>query len=315
MSPPSPASFVGFCPTCQQQVPRFKPGGVRQRPDAKCPACGALERHRFLAVLLDGLAPVLAHEARVLDIAPSRYTTRHLERLGPARCVQVDLDPRADGRAVDVQASLTRLPFPAASFDVIVCYHVLEHVPDDRAAMHELARVLRPGGVALVQVPFRPEAATDEDPDADEEERVRRFGQADHVRWYGGDFEQRLERAGLTGPRILPQDVLGSRLCETFGVRPREPVWLLRAAGDGAAPRVARLAAPASDLLAGVHALPAPQQQDELDAARERIARLTAQRDRLREQRDIWRARHERVTRHPVVRAAAAPYRWWRRRG
>lgn len=307
-------AFVGFCPTCQKRVPRFEAGGARQRPNAKCPACGALERHRFLAVLLDGLGPVLTHEARVLDIAPSRYTTRHLQRLGPAQCVQVDLDPEADGRAVDVQASLTRLPFVAGSFDVVLCYHVLEHVPDDRAAMAELARVLRPGGVALVQVPFRADAETEEDPEADEEERVRRFGQADHVRRYGADFERRLERAGLTGPRILPEDVLGAELCETFGVQPHKPVWLLRPADAGATARVARLKAPASGLLTGLRSLPLPGQEDELAARKARIERLVAERDRLRRQRDTWRARHERLTQHPVVRAASAPYRWWRRR-
>lgn len=321
-----------FCPACHQSVKRFKAGGVRSRPNAKCPACGALERHRFLGVLLDGLGPVLGSAARVLDIAPSRYTTHRLRQLDPQHYVRADLDPEADGRAVDVQASLTRLPFAAASFDLIVCYHVLEHIPDDAAAMRELARVLRPGGVAVVQVPFRTERLTDEDPDADEAERIERFGQADHVRWYGTDFEDRLTRAGLTGPRITPRDVLGEQLCEAFGLRPQEAVWLLRPSspaggrpGEGDGPGVARRPAPANELLLGLYELVRDRwaaHEDELQRLRDERRRLRDERDRarrdlakVREQRDRWRARHERLTGHPVVRAAAVPYRWWQRRG
>ena len=320
-SDPQDTAPTHFCPTCHQQVRRFKPGGPRRRPNAKCPSCGALERHRFLSVLLDGLGPILGHGARVLDIAPSRYTTRLLDHLGPLQYVRMDLDPEADGRAVDVQASLTGLPFAAASFDLIVCYHVLEHVPDDLTAMRELSRALRPGGVALVQVPFRKNRTTDEDPDAPEEERIRRFGQADHVRWYGADFEDRLEKAGLTGPRITPGDVLGSELCQVFGVKEAENVWVLRRA-DTAPSRAAgvqRLTAPSNALLTGLHDLASPSLQAEHQAALEQVR---AERDRareelvkVREQRDVWRARHERITGSPVVRAASAPYRWWRRRG
>ena len=355
-----------LCPACHQQVERFKPGGVRSRPNAKCPACGALERHRFLGVLLDGLGPIIGHAAQVLDVAPSRYTTHLLQRLEPRHGVRIDLDPEADGRAVDVQASLTQLPFASASFDLIVCYHVLEHIPDDAAAMRELARVLRPGGVALVQVPFRGKRQTDEDPDAPEHERIERFGQADHVRWYGADVDDRLSRAGLTGPRITPGDVLTPELCELFGVKQGEAVWLLRSAvhtraadaagpggrpgadadgpggtpgaggagpagtagagGDGPAgtpgaggdgPGVARLAAPASELLIGLHRLAEEQvaaREADLQAHREERDQLLEELARVRDQRDLWRSRHERITKHPVLRAAAAPYRWWQRR-
>lgn len=315
------APVAHFCPNCHQRVKKFKPGGVRSRPNAKCPRCGALERHRFLAVLLDGLGPVIGHAARVLDVAPSRYTTRHLDHLSPAHYVRMDLDPDADGRAVDVQASLTDLPFAPESFDLILCYHVLEHVPDDAPAMRELARVLKPGGTAIVQVPFRPNELTDEDPGADEDERIRRFGQADHVRWYGHDFEDRLGEAGLTGVRIHPADVIGEQLCAAFGVKEREAVWLLGPAQPGRPAGVARREAPGNGLLPGLLDLPGPTQQEEVAALKERVARLRDQRDRSRaqlaraqRQRDVWRARHERITKNPVVRAAAAPYLWVRKR-
>jgi SAM-dependent methyltransferase len=315
----APPAMAHYCPTCHRSVRRFKPGGVRSRPNAKCPSCGALERHRFLSLLLDGLAPTLAHAATVVDIAPSRYTTDHLEGFVPGRYIRVDLDPAADGRAVDVQASLTGLPFADGSVDLVLCYHVLEHVPDDATAMRELARVLTPGGLALVQVPFRPAKATDEDPDAPEAERIERFGQADHVRWYGGDFEDRLAAAGLRGIRIQPRDVLGDDVPPFFGITPKESIWLLRAAGDQEA-TVRRAAAPRNELLVGLHELAAGAASGQLAALerdnaalRDDVVRLRGERDRVKAQRDRWRARHERLTGHPVVRALAVPYRWVKR--
>ncbi len=315
----APPALDHYCPTCHRSVPRFKPGGVRSRPNAKCPSCGALERHRFLALLLDGLAPTLAHVATVVDIAPSRYTTDHLERFTPERYIRVDLDPAADGRAVDVQASLIGLPFADASVDLVICYHVLEHVPDDATAMRELARVLTPGGLALVQVPFRPTKVTDEDPDASEEERIERFGQADHVRWYGGDFEDRLAAAGLRGIRIQPRDVLGETVPSFFGITPKESIWLLRPAGDQPA-TVGRAQAPANELLIGLHAMAVSAASARLAALehdnaalRDDVVRLRGERDRVKAQRDRWRARHEQLTGHPVARALAAPYRWVKR--
>jgi SAM-dependent methyltransferase len=159
-----------------------------------------------------------------------------LQRLRPARYLRLDFDPSADNRTVDVRASMTELPLAAGSVDLALCYHVLEHIPDDAAAMAELARVLSDGGLALVQVPWRPDRLTDEDPSAGEAERLARFGQADHVRWYGADFEARLHRAGLTWLRVTPLEVLGPDAVEAFRLSPHEAVWLVRR-GAGGSPR------------------------------------------------------------------------------
>jgi ubiquinone/menaquinone biosynthesis C-methylase UbiE len=84
------------------------------------------------------------------------------------------------------------------SFDAVLCNHVLEHVPDDRKALGEIFRVLKPGGWAILMVPLSSRAETDEDPTVvDPKERERRFGQDDHVRLYGQDYQARLEAAGF----------------------------------------------------------------------------------------------------------------------
>src|SRR5262249_15782570 len=91
------------------------------------------------------------------------------------------------------------MPLRDESVDVILCSHVLEHVADDRRAMREMHRVLRPGGWAIVLVPIRKnQQTTFEDPDVvSPEERTRLFGQADPVRRYGRDIKTRLEDAGF----------------------------------------------------------------------------------------------------------------------
>ena len=179
------------------------------------------------------LQAALAHIGRrgvtVLDVAPHVQIRRLLRARAGVRYVGID---RFEARAVDVWSDLTRLPFKSDAFDLIVCYHVLEHVPDDAAAIAELRRVLATGGCALVQVPFREGRPTDEDPDAPEEERIRRFGQADHVRWYGDDFVDRLGRGGFAVTSVRPREVLSVESLQRLSIRPDELVWLCCRAED-----------------------------------------------------------------------------------
>jgi SAM-dependent methyltransferase len=220
-----------YCPICGNVVSRTFLPGPGGRPDAACPKCRSLERHRFFALVLDMLAFALDDVAVLLEIAPSPETTSLLADLGPRTHVRLDLG--ADNRLVDVLGSLTELPLPDRSVDLLVCYHVLEHIPNDRRAMTEIARVLSPTGVGLIQVPFRKGTVTDEDPEAGEDERVRRFGRADHVRYYGDDFEDRLVDAGLSMERFTPRSVVGEHMSTWLHLNPDELVWVVHVA-DGA---------------------------------------------------------------------------------
>ena len=101
------------------------------------------------------------------------------------------------GRAMK-EENITNLSFPDNSFDIIFCSHVLEHIEDDRRAMGELHRVLKPGGFSLIAVPVKNNSKTFEDFSVvDPEERRKVFGQKDHVRIYGKDFKNRLEQSGF----------------------------------------------------------------------------------------------------------------------
>lgn len=219
-----------LCPVCGAMDDRLWPG-PGGRPGASCHSCDSLERQRLLALLLGAFGKQATLGRTLLDVAPSRQMSRLVRELNPDGYLGVDFDPKADGRLVDVVASLTDLPLPDASVGLLVCYHVLEHVPDDLAAMREIARVLPPGGAALVQVPWRP-GPTDEDPTASPQERLRRFGQADHVRTYGDEFDDRLSASGLDVVRLEAGGLVPEPLMRLFGINPAEIVWVCTRAGS-----------------------------------------------------------------------------------
>lgn len=249
-----------WCPACQQPVTAFGPGGPRARANAKCPHCGALERHRFLARVLDQHGPLLGTSDVILDIAPQPQVAALLRQLSGPAYVATDLFSHL---AIDVRTDLTHMPLPDGSVDAVVCYHVLEHIPDDVAAMRELARILKPGGVLFLQVPWRPGVPTDEDPDAPVEERLRRFGQDDHVRYYGSDLEDRLARSGLRAGRITPGEVLSEEQLASYGILRDECMWVCRPA-----PPAALTGSPALTGLRLTDAASADLQRQEIDRLR-----------------------------------------------
>jgi SAM-dependent methyltransferase len=180
------------------------------RPDALCPGCRSAERHRLLWLYLDRELNITTERLRVLHVAPERGIERRLRSLRHLDYVTTDLMDRT----AMVRADLTALPFPDQSFDLVLCNHVLEHIPDDVAAMGEIRRVLRSMGQAVMQHPIDiNRAVTFEDWSVTSpEERQRVFFQVDHVRIYGQDFADRLTAAGFGSVETLRyQDRLTSQ--------------------------------------------------------------------------------------------------------
>lgn len=136
-----------------------------------------------------------SEELRILHVAPERGVERWLRARVAGSYVSVDLENPAS-----VRADLTCLPFPTGTFDLVLCSHVLEHIPDDRAAMREMWRVLDERGRALIQSPVNYDQGwgTYEDPaERDPARRAARFSQTDHMRVYGPDIVTRLEGEGF----------------------------------------------------------------------------------------------------------------------
>lgn len=214
-----------YCPCCNSHLRRFGAFGAfgeRPRPDALCPVCGALERHRLATVFLRERADLLEGLRRVLHVAPEPPLERLLQHSAREAYVSVDLNPEG----VAVQADLTRMPFPSRSFDCVFCSHVLEHVADDERAMAELHRVLRPGGWALIQVPVRSDVTLEDPTITSPDLRRQLFGQPDHVRVYGQDVRDRLMRAQFAVQVERPQRELDSSMVERCGLNATEQIYL-----------------------------------------------------------------------------------------
>lgn len=185
-----------LCPVCGCLRDQFKKGGVgKGRPNAKCPDCGSLERHRILMMYLaNNVWPNLVQGKKdLLHIAPEKFFVDHLKPRPDVNYVSGDLMMSESMLRID----LTALQFWDAQLDVIICSHVLEHIPDDAKAMRELHRVLKHGGFLLVMVPMYGDKTYEDPSITDPGERKRHFGQHDHVRKYGRDITLRLERAGF----------------------------------------------------------------------------------------------------------------------
>jgi SAM-dependent methyltransferase len=179
-------------------------GGFR---NSECYQCGSSDRERLVYFYLRDYIHILdqATRLRVLHVAPEKHLVKALLAAKNLDYVCGDKFTEGYHYAPHVQEmDLLDLHFPDGSFDLVICNHVLEHIPDDLAAMCEVFRVLKPGGRALLQVPLsRNSAQTIEDFSVNtKEERERRFGQFDHVRIFGQDYPDRLARAGFKVERL-----------------------------------------------------------------------------------------------------------------
>lgn len=185
------------CPVCTRQFRKFLPyGRVNPRPNALCPNCLSLERHRLLWMYLEQRTDFFKVPMKVLHFAPEACFLERFQKLHGDDYITADIESPLAKLKVDIH----NIPLVDNSFDVVLCNHVLEHVDDDIQAMQEIHRVLKPGGFSILQVPFfNPIGdSTVEDPSVkDPKERERLFGQRDHVRKYGRDYPSRIEASGL----------------------------------------------------------------------------------------------------------------------
>ena len=169
-----------------------------------CPICFANARIRLVYKYITKMGTGLRGH-RVLHVATERALYSKLFSNKECEYTPIDFAPDRYNYIPGVQfGDISNLQFDDGSFDLILCNHVLEHVPEDAAAMRELYRVLAPGGRAVLQVPLSYNLThTVEDPYiTDPTEMERRFGQFDHVRIYGRDYFDRLRSAGFVVEQI-----------------------------------------------------------------------------------------------------------------
>lgn len=210
-------------PIDNQSFRMFLPYGYgTQRNNVLSPSTLSLERHRLLWLYLKNETDFFTSKTKkkVLHFAPEQAFYQRFRNQKNLDYTTTDLlSPLAD-----VKADICDLPFEDNSYDLILCNHVLEHIPDDTKAMQELYRVLKPGGMGIFQIPQDLSRATtfSDDSITDQKERAKIFGQYDHVRIYGLDYFDTLRNIGF---KVVAEDYtrkISPELVKQFCLAPGE---------------------------------------------------------------------------------------------
>lgn len=231
-----------LCVCCGRKSWGFLPywGGTRATPPLgrelrvvgsdldhyECVRCGANDRERHLQLYcmqLDLRASMAG--ARILHFAPERQFSRYVADAGPAHYVRADLYPAS---ADVVRVDMLDMQFADGAFDIVIANHVLEHVADDRAALREIRRVLRPGGLAILQTPYSTVLQHTFEDRGIVAPRAREYayGQDDHVRLYGRDIFEVIAAAGFAARVARHEEALSAFDALVYGVNAQEPFFL-----------------------------------------------------------------------------------------
>jgi len=230
------------CPYCGRSFRKFLPGGFDLpviyekkiigagfRQNDVCPRCYSLDRDRLVWLFLKEKTNIFTAPFRIFHVAPEGCLRAMLSGLPNIRYESGV--KYLEGYYYDRNTNLldiTAIPFEEESYDVVICNHVLEHIPNDQQAMREIYRILKPGGWAILQVPISAILQeTYENPSiTSPEDREKHFGQFDHVRIYGQDYPKKLERAGFMVKRLNPTRDKWRPDIAKFAVNPDEDLFV-----------------------------------------------------------------------------------------
>lgn len=205
----------------------FLPYGYENpRENVLSPSTLSLERHRLLWLYLKNETDFFTKTHQVLHFAPEQAFYKRFRGMQNIAYTTTDLN----SPLADVKADICNLPFEDNAFDVILCNHVLEHIPNDTKAMQELYRVMKPGGWGIFQIPqdLKRENTFEDDTITDKKERAKIFGQYDHVRIYGRDYFDKLRSVGFTVEEVDYTSVLPKEDVEKYRLAKGEIIPLAR---------------------------------------------------------------------------------------
>lgn len=170
-----------------------------------CPLCGCYDRNRWQYYVLKHYTNILDQNSKVLHFAPEAQLLPKLRGKDNTNYYTADIQ---EGRA-DYVVDITDIQFEDSTFDYIIANHVLEHIPEEEKTVSELIRCLKDDGTIVLSFPYCKEIDTlVDDQITSEEDRVKYYGQRDHVRLYGRDYKERLEKYGLIVRSFKPVDLL-----------------------------------------------------------------------------------------------------------
>ena len=206
---------------------KFLPYGYENpRENVLSPSTLSLERHRLLWLYLKNETDFFTKPIKLLHFAPEQAFYQRFKRLDHITYTTTDLN----SPLADVKADICHLPFDEDTFDVILCNHVLEHIPDDTKAMQELYRVMKPGGWGIFQIPqdLKREQTFEDNTITDRKERARIFGQYDHVRIYGRDYFDKLRSVGFKVEEVDYTNTLPKEDVEKYRLAKGEIIPLVK---------------------------------------------------------------------------------------
>lgn len=207
----APLAYYGnkvHCPVCEKDFRKFLSYGsnIVHRENVLCPYDLTLERHRLMWLYLKKSTFFKDDNLKVLHIAPEQCFHPIFKKQKNLDYITADIvSPIAD-----LHFDLHDIPLKDNSFDIIFCNHVLEHVEDDHQCMKELYRVMKKGGWGIFQVPidYKNKITYEDSKIISPKDREKHFWQKDHVRLYGLDYPNRLEKAGFKIDVFDPKDSL-----------------------------------------------------------------------------------------------------------
>lgn len=200
---------------------KFLPYGYhKQRLNVLSPSTLSLERHRLLWLFLENETDFFTKPLKLLHFAPEQAFFKHFKTLKNIDYTTTDLN----SPLADVKADICDLPFKSQSFDVVLCNHVLEHIPDDIQALKEIFRILKKGGWAVLQIPqdLDRDKTFEDNSITAPKERSKIFGQYDHVRVYGLDYFDKLKSVGFEVHAVEYTKKLSAKDIDYYRLAPRE---------------------------------------------------------------------------------------------
>jgi len=215
------------CTVCERSFSKFLSYGYgdAHKKNRLCPYCLSLERHRLLWLFLKNKTNIFNDTKKVLHIAPEQPFIKRFKETQKLTYITADLespiaDVKTDIRDMNV--------FENDSFDVLICNHVLEHIDDEKKALSEILRILKPGAWAILQVPinYALNNTFEDNSITDRKEREKIFGQYDHVRMYGKDYPERLRKAGFKVTEDKYINSFTSEEIELYKFDPHEIIYV-----------------------------------------------------------------------------------------
>lgn len=185
--------------------------GISRRPNGGCPYCGSSDRSRLLRLYLEKQLSGISEKKEFLHISPDDILARWLSQRSEINYSCGSLYPEDFSEFDAFRLDVSKIDLPDNKFDIILCNHVLQQVPEHIKALNELSRILKPGGWAIIQAPVaRKLDAMDEDLTInDPREKRQRFGSTLHCRIYGRDYAALLQANGnWQVTEIKPDDFL-----------------------------------------------------------------------------------------------------------